>query len=223
MIVVFSKADGCRILARVVAVVGEVHVVNDNRAVTVTPEADDVDVLRVERLSLRIARSVLRSIEVHDNLLLRTEGRRLAAGTPDAVGSEDVQVSIAVLRPLQLDDQIAISRHIGTIGIFPSHLTPLTGLEGVCALCIGALREERSVDILLAEREESTAHGERCLQFVAHGIQIGGGDFSDSLGESTYQSVLQLHHLRCVRLEASLCGDVLRVSVAIGGVQGERR
>ena len=162
-------------------------------------------------------------MEINDDLFLRTEGRRLAARTPDAIRREDVQVSIAGLRLLQLDNQIAIARHIGSVGIFPSHLTPLTRLEGAGALGIGALREERGVDILLTEREEGAAHAKRCLQLIAHRVAIGSGDVGGSLFQSTHKTVLQLHHLRSIRRVASLRSNVLGVSIAVGGIQGEIR
>ena len=73
---------------------------------------------------------------------------------------------------LQVDDEIFEARHVGTIRIFPSHLTILSGLEGMGLLSIGSLREQRGVDIFRTEGEVGAAYQERARQGVTLGVGI---------------------------------------------------
>ena len=94
------------------------------------------------------------------------------AVAPDAVVRVDSHVSAAGLLSLELDDQILVGRHVGTVAIHPAHLSVLSGLELVGALVVSSVGEERGVDELTGEGEEGAAHVERSAQLIAHRVGI---------------------------------------------------
>ena len=185
-----------------------------------------MDVLQVERLPRLVARGVLGLAKLEHDAALGAEAarrRRGATVAPDAVGGEDVQVGVAGLSRLQLDNQVLVLAPVGAVRVLPSHLPVLARLEAMVELVVFALSEERGVDELFSEGEEGGVHGEGLRQDVPQGVLVARLDADIALVQASHASVLDADCIVVAERVFRRCRHILGMSVHEDGLQAEGR